>query len=249
MSVEMTTSPLLAERGIGCLPRAPGNPAEQTSGRTLDHVAGIYDALEPLMMFGLDRVCRRDVLALLALRGHERVLDVGCGTGTLTREMAGSLSDKQRSCVVGVDAASEMIRVARRKAAGIPNVAFEAALAEQLPFADGSFDHAVSTLFFHHINATLKRRALDEIWRTLVPGGKAIVVDVTTPTSLFGAVCAWSGYLLFQQAEIRENIEGRLEQAFEQSRFRRWRRVTRHAGYIAVFELVKSADKNEKGNT
>jgi len=230
---------IMMSRGIHCLPKPPGNPAKQTSGRTLDHVARIYDWVEPLMMFGLDGVIRREVLNLLALKGTEKILDIGCGTGTLTRHIARALPHTKTACVVGVDAATAMIAVARRKAERFPHVAFESALAETLPFADKSFDSAVSTMFFHHINTDLKARALAEIWRTLVPGGKLIVADITPPTNLFGAICVWAGYLLFQQAEIRENIDGKLEQAFDQSKFRRWRRVAHHAGYVSVYELEK----------
>jgi len=140
---------------------------------------------------------------------------------------------------VGVDAATAMITVARGKAKTLTNIAFEAALAEELPFTDGSFDGAVSTMFFHHINADLKCRALNEIWRTLVPGGRAVVADVTRPTNLFGALCVWAGYVLFQQAEIRENIEGKLEEAFDRSKFSRWRKVAHHVGYMSVYELQR----------
>ncbi len=239
MHFENTPIGLMTARGIGCLPKAPGNPAQQTTGRTLDHVARVYDTLEPLMMFGLDRVIRKEVVRLLALKGSERVLDVGCGTGTLTRHIASSLSNTERSCVVGVDAAKAMIAVARRKAGHVPNVTFEDALAEQLPFTDGSFDCAISTMFFHHIDTGLKLRALNEMWRVLVPGGKTVIVDVTAPTNVFGAICAWAGYVLFQQAEIRENIDGKLEEAFNKSKFQSWKRVIRHAGYMSVFELER----------
>ena len=219
-----------------CVPQIAGNPALQTTGRTLDHVADIYDLLEPLMMFGMDRTIQREVISLLP-ENCERVLDVGCGTGTLTRQIAGILP--ATGSVVGVDAATAMIAVAHRKAVHLTNITFTATLAEQLPFADASFDCAVSTMFFHHINADLKRRSLNEIWRTLTPTGKAIVVDVMPPTNPFGWLCAWAGYVLFQQAEIRENIEGCLEAAFDHSRFRHWRTITRHAGYVAVYELKK----------
>ena len=239
MHSDTLTQTMLTARGISCLPKPPGDPARQTSGRTLDHVARVYDLIEPLMMFGLDAVIRREVITLLALKGSEKILDVGCGTGTLTRQIARTLSDTDRSCVVGVDAATAMIDVARRKAETMPNVAFESTLAEQLPFGDGSFDCAVSTMFFHHINADLKCRALNEIWRTLVPGGKTIIVDITPPTNWFGSICVWAGYFLFQQAEIRENIEGKLETAFTRSKFRQWHTVAHHAGYVSVYVLEK----------
>lgn len=219
---------------------APGlNPAALTSGRTLDHVAGIYDTLEPLMMMGMDRALERDVLQHLAARGGGDILDVGCGTGTLTRAIAARLADQRPSRVTGIDAATRMIAVARRKAAGQGNLMFEAALAEALPFADASFDHAVSTMFFHHINAELKVRSLNEIWRTLRPGGSLLIADVAPPTSWFGSVCAWSGYLLFQQDEIRENIKGVLEDCFPRSPFRAWRRQAHYGGYISVYQLEK----------
>ena len=232
-------SDTLLARGFLRTPLPPGNPAQQTSGRTLDHVARVYDLLEPLMMFGMDRTIRQEAVRLLSATGCERVLDVGCGTGVLTREIASALPCTNRAFVVGVDAATKMIAVAQRNAAGLPNLAFVSVLAEQLPFADETFDCAVSTMFFHHINAGLKARALNEIWRTLKPGGKVIVADVMPPTNLFGKFCAWAGYLLFQQAEIRENIEGCLEKTFSSSRFRHWRTVARHAGYVAVYELEK----------
>lgn len=212
------------------------NPATRTSGRTLDHAAPVYDLLAPLMTFGLERGYRRKARALLQLQGQEQVLDVGCGTGTLSREIARDL-DPQRSRVVGVDAAAAMIDVARRKGAALGNLQFDAALAEQLPYADRTFDCAVSTFFFHHIEFALKQRALAELKRTVKPGGRIVIVDVDTPSNLFGALCAWSGYLLFRQEEIRENIRGRLRQAIDGAGFTSMQLVSRHSGYISIFLL------------
>jgi demethylmenaquinone methyltransferase/2-methoxy-6-polyprenyl-1,4-benzoquinol methylase/phosphoethanolamine N-methyltransferase len=212
------------------------NPANQTSGRTLDHAAPVYDLLAPLMTFGLERGYRRRARALLQLQSHEQVLDVGCGTGTLSREIAREL-DPQRSRVVGVDAATAMIEVARRKGAALPNLQFDAALAEQLPYPDGSFDCAVSTFFFHHIEFALKQRSLAELRRTVKPGGRIVIVDVDVPSNPFGALCAWSGYLLFRQEEIRENIRGRLRQAIQSAGFSSVQLVSRHSGYISIFLL------------
>jgi demethylmenaquinone methyltransferase/2-methoxy-6-polyprenyl-1,4-benzoquinol methylase/phosphoethanolamine N-methyltransferase len=210
--------------------------AQQTDGITLDHAAKVYDTFAPLMTLGLERRFHRIVLAQLALRGDERVLDLGCGTGTLTRDIAAALTDKGKSCCTGLDAAEEMIKIARRKAAGLPNIRFEAALAEKLPHADAAFDAIVSTFFFHHLHLALKKRVLAEAARVLKPGGRFLIVDVDVPTTWFGALCAHAGRWLFQQKEITENIEGKLRIALDESPFQ-WRAVSHHSGYITVFEL------------
>jgi demethylmenaquinone methyltransferase/2-methoxy-6-polyprenyl-1,4-benzoquinol methylase/phosphoethanolamine N-methyltransferase len=212
--------------------------AQQTDGVTLDHAARVYDILAPLMTLGLERRYHRLVIQTLALRGDEQILDIGCGTGTLTRDIAAALTDKVRSRCTGLDAAEKMIAVARRKAAGIPNIHFDAAIAEHLPYESNSFDAAVSTFFFHHIHFELKKKVLAETARVLKPGGRFIIVDVDAPTTWFGALCARSGHWLFQQNEIAENIEGKLCEAFGASSFK-WNAVSHHSGYITVFELKK----------
>jgi ubiquinone/menaquinone biosynthesis C-methylase UbiE len=213
--------------------------AQQTVGVTLDHAAKVYDLLAPLMTLGLERRYHRIVIQQLALRGDEKILDLGCGTGTLTRDIAAALTDKKKSCCTGLDAAEKMIEIAQRKAADIPNIRFESAIAEKLPHPDATFDAAVSTFFFHHINFELKKKVLAETARVLKPGGRFIIVDVDVPTTWFGSLCAHSGHWLFQQNEIAENIDGKLRDAFGASSFK-WKAVSHHSGYITVFELQKA---------
>lgn len=214
------------------------NPAQKTSGRTLDHAAGLYDILSPLVTLGCEPRLHRQVVALLDMGPGCRVLDVGCATGALSAQIA-------RTCVplggdvVGIDAAAKMIGVARRKHGQEANLSFDAVLAEDLPYADGTFDRVVSTFFFHHVNRGLKERCLAEMHRVLRPGGRAVVVDVDVPTHWFGRLCAYSGYLLFRQPEIRENIEGVLREAFESSAFASWRQVGHQLGYVSTFVLER----------
>lgn len=213
-------------------------PSVITRGRTLDHVAAVYDQLSPLMLFGQEARMSRPCLDFLRSSRVSSVLDLGCGTGTLTLEIGRILAERGGR-VSGVDAAPKMIEVAVRKAAGLANVYFDVAAAETLPFFDASFDHVVSTFFFHHIDMGLKVRALDEVFRVLRPDGSCVIIDVDVPTNIFGKVCAWSGYYLFQQDEIRENINGKLRVAMEQSRFKSFEITAHYQGYITVFKLTK----------
>lgn len=217
---------------------AERDPASlKTRGRTLDHAASVYDLLAPVMTLGLEGRYRKRAIELLQLRGDEKVLDIGCGTGILTRQLAKVLDGSIDEQAIGIDAAAKMIAVAQRKAAGLANLRFETALAEKLPFADASFDAAVSTFFYHHIDRDLKNSSLAELRRVLKPGGRAVIVDVDTPSNLFGKLCAWSGYWLFRQEEIRENIEGQLVEALNGAGFSLIRKISHHAGHISIFYL------------
>ena len=76
-----------------------------TRGRTLDHAAAVYDALSPLMLFGQEERMSRACLKWLEPSSVRRVLDTGCGTGTLTISMAKKIMERQDALVVGLDAA------------------------------------------------------------------------------------------------------------------------------------------------
>lgn len=210
-----------------------------TPGRTLNHVAKIYDLLSPLMTFGLERQFSKMAIDLLELKGNEKVLDVGCGTGRITMEVAKRLSPQGGPFIIGLDAAPEMIKVAQKKSKDLKNIYFKIGVAERLPYKTDFFDAVISTFFFHHLNFELKKMALKEIGRVLKRNGKVIIVDVDIPTNLLGRICAWSGYFVFCQKEIKENILGKLREAISDNAFRSWYPVATYLGYISIFKLVK----------
>ncbi len=126
----------------------------------------------------LQEAMAAEVLALLQLQGPERVLDVGCGDGRITAQIADRVST---GSVLGVDASPDMIAHATREygagaAAARPNLRFEVADARALAF-DAAFDLLVSFNALHWVHAPAP--ALRGIAAALVPAGRAQLRMVT----------------------------------------------------------------------
>lgn len=83
-----------------------------TRGRTLDHAAGVYDFFEPILLLGKQAEYDAKIVSLLELEKSDRVLDLGCGTGVLTRMIADQLDSEAEGVSIGIDAAAKMISVA-----------------------------------------------------------------------------------------------------------------------------------------
>ncbi len=99
------------------------------------------------------------------------VLDVGCGSGWASRLMA---QQAHQGRVVGIDISDEMVRLAREQSAEYPNLEFQLATAERLPFANAEFSHAFSmeSLYYY----TDMEAAAREIGRVLIRGGLFVTV-------------------------------------------------------------------------
>ena len=151
--------------------------APDTRGRTIRHWAPFYEVAGWLMSFGQLPAIRRKSLAVAGLQPGERVLDVGCGPGSLTVPAARKVGKDGKAA--GIDASPEMIDVATRKAKnqGL-GIDFRVAPIEALPFGDGEFDVVLSSLMLHHLPDDVKAQGLAEIIRVLKPGGRLVAIDI-----------------------------------------------------------------------
>jgi SAM-dependent methyltransferase len=124
---------------------------------------------------GLDRLYRRTV-ELAQVGPGQRVLDVGCGTGNLTRAVLRATPD---ATVTGLDPDGSSLRLAARKLrrGRGGEVTLVRGFAHRLPVPDASQDHVVSSLALHHVPAEEKERLAAEIARVLRPGGRVTVAD------------------------------------------------------------------------
>jgi ubiquinone/menaquinone biosynthesis C-methylase UbiE len=134
--------------------------------------ARLADVLETRGADPQQQELRRSFLAGLELPADALVLEVGCGTGVLTRALA---SLPQVAAVVGVDVAPSLLERAREPAAELPGVEFLEADARSLPFEGEIFDVVVFDSTLSHVAEP--ERGLAEAFRVLRPGGLLAAFD------------------------------------------------------------------------
>jgi ubiquinone/menaquinone biosynthesis C-methylase UbiE len=151
------------------------NHSRHHSRNHIIHWAWLYD-------FGTGLLGRRGrrLRAMIAddlqLRRGDRVLDVGCGPGRLAMVFAARVAPS--GSVDGIDASTQMIdrATAQARKRGV-SANFQLAYAQQLPFADATFDALSCTLALHHVAEDDQLTAVKEMYRVLKPGGRILIAE------------------------------------------------------------------------
>jgi demethylmenaquinone methyltransferase / 2-methoxy-6-polyprenyl-1,4-benzoquinol methylase len=159
--------------------QTPGSLDEPQVRDMFDRIAGLYDRMNSVMTAGLHHHWRRRAADLARLSPGGHALDVATGTGDLAFELAARVGTSGE--VVGVDFAEKMLELARAKTAAHPGarVRFESGNALALDYPDDEFDAA--TVGFGARNFSDLGRGLSEMARVVRPGGRVVILEITTP--------------------------------------------------------------------
>lgn len=198
----------------------------------------LYDPV--LRFFVREGVFRQRFLEQADIHPQHRVLDLGCGTGTM------AILIRQRrpeSTVVGVDGDPKVLGVARGKAAKASlAIQFDEALADRLPYPDRSFDRVLSSLVLHHLTHDEKLAALREVYRVLKPGGGFHLADFGPPVGWYAAVVA---RLAAHGERLRENLDGCLPKLLAEAGFQEIKDRGYHNTLLGTVALLSGSVRGE----
>jgi len=156
-------------------------------------IAHRYDRTNSILSFGLNTLWHKKLIDRVRKVPHETVLDLACGTGTLTKKLARLKSTKltgpdslqspqiigkarlQNAQITGLDPSANMLSVAKKRLGKKENIVLKKGYAESLPFAEGSF--AVVTVSYGIRNFAELETSLLEIRRVLEPGGHFFILE------------------------------------------------------------------------
>jgi ubiquinone/menaquinone biosynthesis C-methylase UbiE len=177
-------------------------PVKKQEGQ-LGHMARYYDLITALMTFGREKVLRQLTIKLARLMPGDKVLEVGCGTGTLTlaaKEQVGPSGE-----MFGIDIAPEMVAAASRKAArkGM-DISFQVGSIANIPFPNDRFDVVLCSFMIFHMPDDVRGRGFTEIHRVLKSGGHLFILDYTLPDKTWQRHFAQMHFGHMMQHDVRE---------------------------------------------
>ena len=142
-----------------------------------------------------------------------KVLDLGCGTGTLTLMLKRAYPEAQ---ITGLDVDPQVLDIARNKTRAT-DIQWDEGLASSLPYPGSAFDRVVTSLVIHHLNQEDKRRAFKEVYRVLKPHGELHVLDFGAPHS---SLTRFMTTYMRRLEETADNFDGMIPRFITEAGFR-----------------------------
>ena len=158
---------------------------------------------------------KKQLVRQAQIQAGQNVLDLGCGTATLTILIKQTHPEAE---VTGLDGDPRVLAIGRAKAAKAgAAIILDQGMSFRLPYSDESFDRVLSSLLFHHLNTENKQRTLDEVYRVLRPGGEFHLADLSRPRNLLARLVS---PLMARLEDVSDNHKGLLPVMMRQAGFK-----------------------------
>jgi ubiquinone/menaquinone biosynthesis C-methylase UbiE len=162
-----------------------------------------YDSYMRKITFGRERILREETIRLAQVKPRDCVLEVGCGTGTLT--LAAKRQAGASGKVFGIDIIPGMIEVSQRKAAQAKEeITFQLGSIDNIPFPANQYDVVMCSFMIFHMSMTTLRKGITEAYRVLKPQGRLLVLDLALPTQPLQRFIAQKLFGSMLQHELNE---------------------------------------------
>ena len=153
---------------------------DQLMKSQMEKMVSAYDSYMKKMTFGREHLLREETVRLAQVVPGNSVLEVGCGTGTLT--LAAKRQAGPTGKVCGIDIIPGMIEVSQHKAAQAKeDITFQLGCIDNIPFPENQFDVVLCSFMIFHMSETTRRKGITEIHRVLKPQGRWLVLDLALP--------------------------------------------------------------------
>ncbi len=202
-----------------------------------DWLTPFYDPVVRLTM--RENAFKRALVEQSRIETSSRVLDLACGTGTLTVLLK---TAAPRADVIGIDGDSKILEIAEMKAKKADvDIRFEKGMSFDLPFADESFDRVFSSLFFHHLTGENKLKTLREVRRILKSeGGEFHVADWGAPANFLMRFGSYFIQLLDGFETTGDNFNGLLPKFIVDAGFQTIEETCHFNSAFGTIRLLKS---------
>ena len=202
----------------------------------------LYDAVVRTTM--PEKAFKMALMVQAGIQPGFKVLDFGCGTGTLTKLTAEA---HQEASIIGVDVDANILGIAKNKVGKTAsNVQLELYDGNKLPYDDASFDRVISSLVFHHLSKDQKQNAFSEIYRVLRPQGELHIADWGQASNLLMRLLYYPVQILDGFETTTDNVNGLLPSYISKGGFNN---VTVNGSFSTVFGTLSLFLAKKSRNT
>jgi ubiquinone/menaquinone biosynthesis C-methylase UbiE len=176
---------------------------DQLMKSQMEKMVSTYDSYMRKVTLGREGALRQTTVDLAQVKPGDCILEVGCGTGTLT--LAAKRQVGLTGQAFGIDVIPGMIELSQRKTAQAhENITFQLGAIDDIPFSANQFDVVMCSFMIFHMSENTRRKGVAEIYRVLKPQGRLLVLDLALPTQPVQRAIARRLFGSMLQHDLRE---------------------------------------------